>query len=80
MNNNPEEFIKDLRDTRVLLFYPDITKKLCSLILNFDVRQTEKIKDLFSDLINFMSVEPKNQLCLVLQTSTTSLLTILDAI
>jgi hypothetical protein len=72
--NDPNEFITNLNDTRYLLFYPDIINKLCDMILFFNEQQINQSKIIFKGLIDYMGVNPVNELTNILRNSSNNVL------
>lgn len=71
---DPNEFIANLNDTRYLLFYPDIINKLCDMILFFNEQQINESKKIFKGLIDYMGVNPVNELISILKNSSNAVL------
>jgi hypothetical protein len=71
---DPNEFIANLNDTRYLLFYPDIINKLCDMILFFNEQQINESKKIFKSLIDYMGVNPVNELINILKNSSNAVL------
>ena len=71
---DPNEFIANLNDTRYLLFYPDIINKLCDMILFFNEQQINESKKMFKSLIDYMGVNPVNELINILKNSSNAVL------
>ena len=59
MITNSIGFIDSLHDSRYLLFYPDITNKLCNMILEFSDNQVELSHNIFGELVNSLSDKRK---------------------
>ena len=70
MITNSIGFIDSLHDSRYLLFYPDITNKLCNMILEFSDNQVELSHNIFGELVNSLSDKRKILSDLIRNTST----------
>lgn len=72
--NDPNKFIRNLNDTRYLLFYPDIVNRLCDMILFFNQEQISQSKIIFKGLIDYIGVDPVNELTNILKNSSNAVL------
>jgi hypothetical protein len=70
MIKNSLGFIDSLHDSRYLLFYPDITNKLCNIILEFSDNQLELSSNIFGELIESLSDKRQILSDLIRNTST----------
>jgi hypothetical protein len=71
---NPYEFVNNLQDSRFLLFYPDIVNQLCKEILLFSKDDLDNMKNIFKELIDYIGVDPLEQLSSIINVYSSSVL------